>query len=263
MAEISPDAWRLSLFLATLVLLVLLEVLLPRKQRVLTRSQRWPTNISLTLINTICIRLMGPIVAVSIATLAQKNGWGLINHLDLPSFLALFIGIILLDLAIYGQHVATHKIPALWRLHKVHHVDRDIDVTTGFRFHPLEIILSMVYKCGIVVMLGVSPEAVILFEIILSLSSLFNHANIAVPVQLDRYLRLFIVTPDMHRVHHSVHKFETNSNYGFSLSIWDRIFKTYIAQPRDGHREMQIGLSEHQGREPAQLAWSLRLPFKH
>jgi len=167
-----------------------------------------------------------------------------------------------LDLAIYIQHVASHHIPILWKLHKVHHADRDIDVTTGIRFHPLEAILSMIYKCLVILLLGPVALSVIIFEIVLNASAMFNHSNLRLPKKLDAVLRILVVTPDSHRVHHSVHASETNSNYGFFLSIWDRLGRTYTAQPRDNHLDMTIGLSNYQTPKPAILSWCLTLPFK-
>lgn len=191
---------------------------------------------------------------------AQNNGWGLFNATEWPAALEVFIAIFVLDLVIWAQHLITHKVPILWRLHRVHHADVDIDVTTAIRFHPVEIAISMLLKIGVVYLLGPSALAVILFEIILNGTAMFNHANIKLPLWLDRIVRMVLVTPDMHRVHHSVHREEHDSNYGFALSIWDRMFGTYIAQPKAGHDEMMIGL-EWQDDRPARLGWSLALPF--
>ena len=203
-----------------------------------------------------------PVLAVAMAEIAAARGWGLLNLVDLPLWLEFVIAVAVLDMLIYAQHVATHKTPILWRLHQVHHADRDIDVTTGARFHPVEIVLSMGYKLLCVIALGPSALAVFVFEVLLNASAMFNHANVRLPLSVDRVMRSVIVTPDMHRVHHSIVRNETDSNYGFFLSIWDRLFGTYIAQPRDGHDGMTIGLKEYQTPKPANLFWCLWLPFR-
>ncbi|NOX40676.1 MAG: sterol desaturase family protein [Alphaproteobacteria bacterium] len=254
---------RLSAFLGLFVIFALFETIAPRKARRQARPGRWFTNLGLVVINTLTVRLMAvvlPFVAVGAAIDAAQNGWGILNILSLPQWLEVVIAIIVLDFAIWLQHLLTHKIPILWRLHRVHHADRDIDVTTALRFHPLEIALSMLLKIGLVYLLGPAALAVILFEIILNGTAMFNHANMRLPQWLDRWVRLILVTPDMHRVHHSVHRDEHDSNYGFSLSIWDRIFHTYVAQPKDGHDKMTIGL-EWQDHRPARIGWVLALPF--
>lgn len=255
---------RLSVFLGVLILMAVLEAVLPKRVRTQSRQARWTTNLSLVIINTLVLRLLGPVSAVLAADYALDNGWGLLSlsPFPLPFFLELFLGVILLDLAIYLQHVASHKIPILWRFHKIHHADRDIDVTTGFRFHPIEAALSMIYKCLIILVLGPVTLAVVLFEILLNASAMFNHANVTLPKQLDRALRFLVVTPDMHRVHHSDIVHETDSNYGFFLPFWDRLFRTYIDQPCKGHQDMTIGLTEYQSNTPSELAWALSTPFK-
>lgn len=255
---------RLAIFIGVLILMSVLEALLPKRQRQQSRLQRWPTNLGLVVINSIFLRLLGPIAAVTAADYAMDNNWGLLSFspIPLPFYLEIIIGIVLLDFAIYIQHVLSHRIPLLWRLHKVHHVDRDIDATTGIRFHPIEVMLSMIYKCGVILLLGPITIAVIMFEIVLNASAIFNHANLRLPKSLDSLLRTIIVTPDFHRVHHSVIPKETNSNYGFFLSIWDRLCKTYIPQPSMKHEGMTIGLSAYQSAAPASLSWCLRLPFK-
>ncbi len=184
------------------------------------------------------------------------------SPLPLPLFVEIILGIILLDFAIYIQHVAFHSIPCLWRLHKVHHADRDIDVTTGIRFHPLEAMISMIYKCGVILLLGPVTIAVVIFEILLNASAMFNHANVRLPKWLDSVLRTIVVTPDFHRVHHSAMIKETDSNYGFFLSVWDKMCKTYIDQPQDNHQKMKIGLHAYQNRSPGKLSWCLTIPFK-
>lgn len=253
---------RFAVFAGVFVLMAVLEAVFPRKDRALPRAQRWLTNGGFVVIDTLALRLVLPVLAVGMAEIAARNGWGLFNSLALPFWLEVALAFVILDLLIYAQHVATHKIPVLWRLHKVHHADRDIDATTGVRFHPVEIVLSMTYKLLCVVILGAPALAVFLFEVVLNAAALFNHANVRLPSGVDRIARRVIVTPDMHRVHHSVHRQETDSNYGFFLSVWDRMFRTYIAEPRDGHDAMTIGLSGYQDEKPARLLWSLWLPFR-
>lgn len=252
---------RLSIFASVFILMAVLEAVLPRKKRTLLRGARWFTNGSLVVINTLTLRLAAPILAVGLAEIASERGWGLLSLLSLPVWIELIIAVSALDMLIYAQHVASHKIPILWRFHKVHHVDRDIDVTTGARFHPIEIILSMGYKLVCVIALGPSALSVFIFEVLLNASAMFNHANVRLAEVIDRNMRLAVVTPDMHRVHHSIIHQETDSNYGFFLSVWGRLFGTYKAQPSKGHEGMTIGLVEHQTKKPASLLWSLTLPF--
>lgn len=254
---------RLTVFLGLFALLAAVETLAPRRVRSQKRSQRWVTNWGITITNTVLLRLMAlalPLLAVGAAVDAQAQGWGLFNALALPGWIEVIAAILILDFVIWAQHLITHKVPVLWRLHRVHHADVDMDVTTAIRFHPVEIGLSMALKIGVVYLLGPAAVAVILFEIILNGTAMFNHANIRLPLWLDAILRRVLVTPDMHRVHHSVHRHEHDSNYGFSLSIWDRMFGTYIAQPEAGHDEMKVGL-EWQDDRPARFGWALTLPF--
>jgi len=257
------EMWlRLGVFLGILCLCLSAQALWPRRKDIGVKPERWITNFALTVINSVAMRIIEPVSAILASSYAADKGWGLFHHIDLPVWAEICLAVIILDMAIYAQHVATHKIPVLWRLHKVHHSDTGFDTTTALRFHPVEIILSMAYKVGLVFLLGPAIIAVLAFEVILNGSALFNHSNLKLPLRLDRVLRTIIVTPDMHRVHHSVYPKETDSNYGFSLSIWDRLFGTYIAQPKDGHLDMTIGLSEYQNENPAKLIWSLLLPFK-
>ncbi len=254
---------RLSIFVALFAVFAMAETFAPRRERVQPRGRRWLTNWSITILNTVTLRLMAfgmPLLAVGAAVDAQSQGWGLFNTVGWPWWLEFVLAVLILDCAIWAQHLITHKVPVLWRLHRVHHADRDMDVTTAIRFHPVEIALSMLLKIGLVYLLGPAALAVLVFEILLNGTAMFNHANIRLPVALDRVLRLILVTPDMHRVHHSVHRSEHDSNYGFALSIWDRMFGTYIPQPREGHDEMTVGLNWQDDR-PSQLGWSLRLPF--
>ena len=253
---------RLGFFISILLIMMLVEALFPRKRRAMGRGHRWLSNILMTILDALFVRFAFPILAIGVAALSAQKGWGLFNLTDWPVWLEITLVVIVLDMLIYWQHVAFHHVPFLWAFHKVHHVDRDIDVTTGFRFHPIEIGISLAYKLCLVVLLGVPVLAVIIFEIILNGCAMFNHSNVKLPLRVDRVLRRIIVTPDMHRVHHSTIMSETNSNYGFNLSLWDRIFGSYTAQPREGHDGMVIGLDEHQTDGPASLSWSLVLPFK-
>lgn len=255
---------RLSLFLGLFILFAVAEALAPRRSRTVQRGRRWLTNLSITVINAVLLRLMAislPLLAIGAALDASRNGWGLFNHLDWPGWIEVTLSVLILDFAIWAQHLITHKVPILWRLHRVHHADRDMDVTTAIRFHPVEIALSMLLKIGLVYLLGPSALAVLIFEILLNGTSLFNHANLKLPLAVDAVLRRVLVTPDMHRVHHSVLRAEHDSNYGFALSIWDRIMGTYVAQPGDGHEKMTVGL-RWQDKRPTQLGWSLWLPFQ-
>ena len=258
---LSEELVRPAVFVLVLLLMVLAETVCPRKVRTQIRWHRWFTNVSLVVVNTIALRVFVPILAVGMAMYVDARGWGLLGLFGLPDWVEIVAAILLLDLAIYAQHVASHKFPLLWRVHKVHHVDRDIDVTTGARFHPIEILLSMAFKLVCVVVLGPSAFAVFLFELILSTSAMFNHSNVRLPTVVDRVLRTLIVTPDTHRVHHSIIHQETDSNYGFFLSTWDRVFNTDTAQPQYGHDGMTIGLKNHQSDAPSHLVWSLILPF--
>ncbi|MBE1282890.1 MAG: sterol desaturase family protein [Rhodobacteraceae bacterium] len=254
---------RFGVFLGLFAVFAMAEAWAPRRPRQLPRHSRWVTNVSITILNTLTLRALAfglPLLAVGAAMDAGQQGWGLLNAFALPAWLEVIAAILILDLVIWAQHLITHKIPVLWRLHRVHHADRDMDVTTAVRFHPVEIALSMILKIGVVYVLGASPLAVILFEIILNGTAMFNHSNLKLPLALDRGLRLVLVTPDMHRVHHSVHRTEHDSNYGFALSIWDRLFGTYVAQPQNGHDDMTVGLKWQDDR-PARLGWSLKLPF--
>lgn len=256
--------WRGGVFLALFALFAGLEALAPRRPRNLTRTRRWPTNLAMTVLNTLALRglaIFVPLLAVGAALDARAQGWGVLNRTDFPGWVEILLAILILDLAIWAQHLVTHKVPLFWRFHRVHHADRDMDVTTGFRFHPVEILASMAVKIGLVYLLGPSALAVLVFEILLSATALFSHSNLALPSPVDRALRLVLVTPDMHRVHHSVRRDEHDSNFGFCLSVWDRIFRTHVPQPKAGHRDMTVGL-EWQDERPARLGWTLGLPFR-
>lgn len=242
---------RLVVFAGILALMAGLEAWLPRRQRSAGRWLRWPSNLGVVVVDSLVVRLVFPTAAVGVAMAAEAKGAGLLPWLGLPQPLAALLAVILLDLAIYLQHVMFHAVPVLWRLHRMHHADLDIDVTTGLRFHPVEILLSMVIKLMVVVALGAPAVAVLVFEVLLNATAMFNHANLRLPERLDRLLRLVLVTPDMHRVHHSVVPRETNSNFGFNLALWDRVFGTYRAQPAAGHEGMTIGIEQF--RDPREL----------
>ncbi len=253
---------RLSFFLGTFTLVAIAEVLYPRRRLTVSKAVRWVNNLSLVVLNTVVLRLLFPAAAVGMATFAQDSGWGGLNYYQPPFILAVAISVVAMDMVIYLQHVMVHAVPALWRLHMVHHVDPDYDVTTGSRFHPLEIILSLLIKVATIAALGPPVVAVVIFEVLLNTTAMFNHGNLYLPRGLDRVLRWFVVTPDMHRVHHSVTPAETNSNFGFNLPWWDRIFGTYRDQPKAGHAEMTIGIRGFN--QPTQISWlpgMLTLPF--
>lgn len=230
-----------------LVLLATLERLRPRRTQIIARVQRWPGNLALIVIDSIAARLVLAAAPIAVAALSQTQGWGVLGLLALPDWVEIGLAIMLLDLVIYGQHVAFHAMPWLWRIHRMHHSDPEIDVTTALRFHPVEIMLSLAIKGVAIAVIGASPLAVLIFEVVLNATAMFNHSNIALPLWLDAGLRRVLVTPDMHRVHHSVVRAETNSNFGFNLPWWDWLFGTYRAQPAAGHHGMTIGLEEFRG----------------
>lgn len=253
---------RMGFFFGMILLIGLWEILAPKRALTVSKTMRWVNNLGLVFFNSILLRVLFPAAAVGVATVASYNGWGLFNYFDVPFWFAVIASIIIMDFVIYIQHVMVHAIPMLWRLHRVHHADLDYDVTTGARFHPIEIILSMLIKFATILLLGPPVVAVIIFEVVLNATAMFNHGNISLPKSIDKYLRLLLVTPDMHRVHHSVEDDEANSNFGFSLPWWDRLFGTYRDQPRAGHKGMTIGI--HKYRDPKQVSWlpgMLVLPF--
>lgn len=252
---------RLSFFLGILTFIAIWELLAPRRFLTISKTSRWFGNLGIISFNGAVVRLGFPILPVGLALLGQKNGWGLLNNFDLPYWLAVVVGVIALDLVIYLQHVMFHAVPALWRLHMMHHADLDFDVTTGLRFHPIEIVLSTGIKLAAVVVLGPPLLGVLVFEVLLNATAMFNHGNIHIPNSFDRILRLFVVTPDMHRVHHSVVIKETNSNFGFNLPWWDRLLGTYCDQPAAGHQGMTIGLSQFRDAKRLTLPRMLALPF--
>jgi sterol desaturase/sphingolipid hydroxylase (fatty acid hydroxylase superfamily) len=254
-------AVRLGFFLGILTLMTVWEFLAPRRALTTPKSVRWPSNLLIVVIDTVIMKLVFPMAAVGMAALALRRGWGLLNLVELPGWLAFACGVVALDLIIYFQHVLFHAVPVLWRLHMVHHSDMDFDVSTGLRFHPLEILLSMGIKLAAVAALGPSPAAVLVFEVVLNGTSLFNHGNVRLPGYIDRALRLIVVTPDMHRVHHSIREAETNTNFGFNIPWWDRLFGTYRDQPEAGHTGMIIGLDTFRDFRRLTLPWLLVLPF--
>jgi len=253
---------RLAVFAGVLLAVAAAERLWPRRRPSQPRPARWFANFAVVAIDTAVLRLLFPLLAVGVAMLAQENGWGLFNLLDLPFWLEVLLAVLVLDCLIYWQHRLFHTVPLLWRLHQMHHADLDFDVSTALRFHPLEIVLSMLIKIAAVALLGAAPLAVLVFEILLNALAMFNHGNVRLPLALDRRLRRVLVTPDFHRVHHSVRPEETNSNYGFNLAWWDYLFASYRPQPRDGHEAMSIGLSAYRGPVCSNLAWMLLLPFR-
>ena len=253
---------RLTSFAGVLLAMALWELVAPRRKLTAAKPLRWASNLGLVTLNTVLVRLATPLSAVAMAALAAQRGWGLLNWIAWPAWLEIVLGVIALDLAIYLQHVMFHAVPALWRLHLVHHADLDIDVTTGLRFHTLEILLSMAIKVGAVLVIGPSVWAVVAFEVLLNATSMFSHSNVRMPAWLDRLLRLVVVTPDMHRVHHSVIQRETNSNFGFNLPWWDYLLGTYRVQPEQGHDGMTTGLPQlRDERQTERLHHMLLLPW--
>jgi sterol desaturase/sphingolipid hydroxylase (fatty acid hydroxylase superfamily) len=252
---------RLGSFFGILVIMFLWELIAPRRPLTTSKITRWFSNLGLVLIDSIAVRLVFPTALAGVALLAQQRGWGVFNLFELFSLLKIIFSVLILDLAIYLQHVMFHSAPLFWRLHMVHHSDMDIDVTTGVRFHPIEIILSMGIKMIVVILIGAPPVSVLIFEIILNGTSMFNHGNVRYSQQIDSFLRLLVVTPEMHRVHHSTIRWETNSNLGFNFPWWDRLFGTYRDQPTKGHLEMTIGLDQYKEPQKLTLPWLIVLPF--
>jgi sterol desaturase/sphingolipid hydroxylase (fatty acid hydroxylase superfamily) len=265
MADLMPadeTLIRLGAFGAVLAVMALWEVLGPRRRQAIGRGVRWPSNLGVVAVDTLLVRLLFPTTAVGLALVAEAQGWGLFHAIALPAWAAVVSAVILLDLAIYFQHVLFHAVPALWRLHRMHHADLEFDVTTGLRFHPIEILLSMTIKLAVVAALGAPAVAVLIFEVLLNATSMFNHSNVRMPLGLDRVLRWLVVTPDMHRVHHSIVSRETNSNFGFNLPWWDRLFGTYRAQPAAGHDAMTIGIEQFRDPRELRLDRMLLQPFR-
>ena len=253
---------RLIVFAGLFCTLALLEAWAPRREKKPVTTRRWMTNWAIVIIDSVLVRLLFKAAAVGGALWAADRGVGLFNIVSVPYWIAIAVSFIVLDFAVWLSHVASHKIPLFWRIHRMHHSDVDFDVTTAIRFHPIEIVLSMVWKYAVVVALGAPAAAVLLFEIVLNGGAMFNHSNWRLPLWVDRWLRLLVVTPDMHRVHHSIERREHDTNYGFNLSVWDRLFGTYTDQPELGHTGMTIGLKPWQDERPTGLSWSLMLPFR-
>lgn len=261
----SEAAIRLTAFLSIFAAMAAFELWSPRLERAEMRgalkSRRWVTNLAMVVLSSVLVRILFPAAAVGAALWAQMQGFGLFRLVGVDPVLAGVLGFVILDFVVWLEHWASHKVPILWRIHRMHHADTGFDLTTALRFHPVEIVLSMIWKAAIVTVLGVPVVAVLVFEIVLNGMAMFNHANARLPLGLDRLMRLFLVTPDMHRVHHSSIPAETDSNYGFNFPFWDRFFGTYTDQPQLGHDDMEIGLREYRDGSPATLAWSLALPF--
>jgi len=252
---------RLGFFFGVLIIMAIWELLWPRRVLTMSKLSRWLSNLGIVLLDNVLIRILFPVLVIGLAAMGQENKWGLLNNIQLPYWLSVGLGVLALDLVVYLQHLMFHAVPVIWRLHMMHHADLDIDVTTGLRFHPLEIIISMFIKLSTVAALGPSVLTVLIFEVTLNATAMFNHSNVKMPFHVDRLLRLLVVTPDMHRVHHSVTIRETNSNFGFNFPWWDRMFGTYRAQPVAGHEGMTIGLSQFRDPKRNNLFRMLILPF--
>ena len=253
---------QISIYAVILLIVALLELILPRRRLAVSKSSRWTTNISIAAVNVVILRLFARYGAIGTAAMLQRNDWGLFNRIDLPFWFIFIFSVLLMDFIIYLQHIAFHAFPLLWRLHRVHHTDVDFDLTTGIRFHPVEIFLSMGLKVLVVLVFGIPPIAALVSEATLDSGSIFNHGNFRIQLKFDRYLRWLVVTPDMHRVHHSVQMHENNSNFGFFLPWWDRLMGTYRDQPQEGHREMSIGLTQYKEAGNMSFARLVQLPFE-
>ncbi len=262
LSQLSEGTIRLSVFFGVFALLALCELAAPRRKATAPKGWRWLGNWGLVVLDTALLRMVFPLAAVGMAEYADANNWGLLNAFELPYAVQFAIALLVLDFSIWLQHVIFHAVPLLWRFHMVHHADLDLDVSSGFRFHPGEILLSMGYKFAIIAALGPPAVAVLVFEVVLNAMAMFNHSNLNIPQPLDRVLRMFLVTPDMHRVHHSIDAHETNSNFGFNLSWWDRLFGTYVPQPKLGHEGMTLGLEQHQEPRRQRLLWLLLMPAR-
>ncbi|UCH80104.1 MAG: sterol desaturase family protein [Nitrospiraceae bacterium] len=253
---------RLGCFVGIFVIMALWEVLAPKRKLTTSKSMRWFSNLSITILNTVLLRWIFPVLAIGMAYVAEEKGLGVLNRIEIPEIMSVLIAVLVLDFIIYGQHYAFHVLYHPWKLHMMHHTDMDLDVTSGARFHPIEILLSMCIKVSVVMIIGAPPLAVLTFEVLLNATAMFNHSNVNIPAAVDRILRLFVVTPDMHRVHHSVIINETNSNFGFNFPWWDRIFGTYHEQPVKGHFDMKIGLANFRNPEELGFLRLLAIPFQ-
>ncbi|SET43182.1 Sterol desaturase/sphingolipid hydroxylase, fatty acid hydroxylase superfamily [Marinobacter segnicrescens] len=254
---------QFGFFLSVLVTMALWEVFAARRPQAVGRRTRWPANLMIVVLDTLAVRVLFPVAAVGAALMASENGWGLLNLVALPAWVSVVLAVLMLDAAIYFQHRVFHAVPWLWRLHRMHHADLEFDVTTALRFHPVEIVLSMMIKVAIVVLLGAPVLAVLIFEVLLNATAMFNHGNVRLPLWLDKWLRLIVVTPDMHRVHHSIIRRETDSNFGFNLPWWDRLFGTYRDQPEKGHLGMTIGIEDFRTRRDLRLDQMLIQPLRN
>lgn len=265
----SEATWRLSVFIGVLLIMVLWEFVSPKRKPRYSRKQRWPANLAIVAVDTVLLRVIAPVGLTGVALVASDNGWGLLHYLsgagfEIPFWLAVMASVVVLDIVIYWQHRLFHRIPVLWRMHRVHHADPDFDVTTGLRFHPAEIVLSFSIKAVAIIALGAPALAVIVFEIILNACSLFNHGNVALPRTLERMVRKILITQELHRIHHSVEKEETNSNYGFSVSWWDHLFGSFTAKPKAGSDQIDIGLKEYRDASITTKLWGLlKIPFRN
>jgi sterol desaturase/sphingolipid hydroxylase (fatty acid hydroxylase superfamily) len=260
--ESSDTLIRLGFFSGAFIVLASLETAFPRRRRQISRGRRWPSNIGLSVLNQLFIRIVLPISTVALAISVEQNQWGLFGQLDFAHWFEVLAAILILDLAIYCQHRAYHAVPVLWRLHRMHHADLEFDVTTGIRFHPLSVLLSALIKLTVVVAIGPAPVAVLIFEVILNMTSLFNHSNLNIPYIAERSLRFLVVTPDMHRVHHSSNSSESDRNFGFNFPWWDHLFGSYQGQPGAGHHDMQIGLQQFREERELRLGRLLTQPFR-
>ncbi|MDV6316999.1 sterol desaturase family protein [Idiomarina sp. HP20-50] len=261
----SETLWRLSVFIGVLLLMVLWELVSPKRKPRYKRRQRWPANLAIVAVDNLLLRIVAPAGLVGVALFASEKSLGLFHALtvNLPFWLTVVISIVLLDIAIYWQHRLFHRVPVLWRMHRVHHADPDFDVTTGLRFHPAEIVLSFFIKGATILVLGAPALAVVLFEIILNACSLFNHGNVELPKPLEKIVRKILITQELHRIHHSVEKEETNSNYGFSVSWWDHLFDSFTDRPKAGSDNIDIGLRDYRDSKITTKLWELlKIPFK-
>jgi len=252
---------RMGFFVGIFAVMAVWEAIAPRRPLQQSKGVRWYSNLGIAAVNTVTMRMVFQVAPVGVALVAAERGWGVLALVDLPAWAAVIAAVVLLDFAIYLQHVMVHAVPVLWRLHRMHHADLDFDVTTGARFHPVEIILSVAIKMAVIVLVGAPAVAVVIFEVLLNATAMFNHSNVKLPLGLDRVLRLFVVTPDMHRVHHSVIPHETNSNFGFNLPWWDRLFGTYRDQPEQGYEGMEIGIDQFRSPNELHLPKMLVQPF--
>ena len=253
---------RLAAFGGVFVAMATWEVVTPRRHQLINRTSRWPNNIGIVIVDTLLVRVLFPTATVGLAFFAEARGFGLFNVITVPAWISVVLSFLLLDLAIYLQHVLFHAVPALWRLHRMHHADLEFDVSTGVRFHPIEILLSMLIKFAVVAIIGAPAISVLIFEVMLNATSMFSHTNVCIPDRIDRVLRWLVVTPDMHRVHHSILSPETNSNFGFNLPWWDRLLGTYRAQPAAGHENMSIGIEQFRDPRELRLDRMLLQPFR-